>query len=51
MWHDIRKGQEEDDSIYGGHEPTGVNAVLTPDELAAETSARTGASTRGRAGS
>ncbi len=36
MWHDVRKGQEEDYATYDGHKPTGVNTVLTPNELAAE---------------
>lgn len=36
MWHDVRKGQPEDYASYDGHKPTGVNTLLTPDELGAE---------------
>lgn len=36
MWHDERKGQEEDYSTYDGHKPTGVNQNLTPAEVGQE---------------
>ncbi|MFG0318369.1 MAG: B12-binding domain-containing radical SAM protein [Planctomycetota bacterium JB042] len=36
MWHDVRKGEDEDYRTYDGHKPTGVNTVLTPDEVAHE---------------
>lgn len=36
MWHDVRKGQDEDYRAYDGHKPTGVNQNLNEQDLAAE---------------
>jgi len=36
MWHDVRKGEQEDFATYDGHKPTGVNTVISPDALAVE---------------
>ncbi len=36
MWVDVRQGQKEDYASYDGHKPTGVNTLLSPDELGAE---------------
>lgn len=36
MWHEVRKGQEEDYRTYDGHKPTGVNMHLSPDEVGME---------------
>ena len=36
MWHDVRKGEDEDYATYDGHKPTGVNENLTPDDVGLE---------------